>query len=112
MNLFETLLEIKTGKKDLPIKAVYVSAKDAGRYYVYYYDRSKHAFYINDLEGKKSPPNIIEQVITLAYKQEMNDAVDLIKKIQSQMMPKLFCLSMHKATGMLEIQKLKLKALK
>lgn len=50
MNLFETVLEIKTAKKDLAMKAVYISDKDAGRYYIYYYDVNKHAFYINDLE--------------------------------------------------------------
>lgn len=50
MNLFETVLEIKTGKKDLPMKAVYISDKEAGQYHIYYYDVNKHAFYINDLE--------------------------------------------------------------
>lgn len=50
MNLFETVLEIKTGKKALPMKAVYISDKEGGRYYIYYYDLNKHAFYINNLE--------------------------------------------------------------
>lgn len=112
MNLFETLLEIKTGKKDLPMKAVYISDKNSARYFIYYYDSNKHAFYINDLDGAKSPPGIIEQVINQAYKQEMNGVIDLIKKIQSQIVPKVFCLSMYKTTGMLEIQKFKLKAVK
>jgi len=50
MNLFETVLEIKIAKKDLAMKAVYISDNEVGRYYIYYYDVNKHAFYINDLE--------------------------------------------------------------
>lgn len=110
MNLFETVLEIKTGKKDLPMKAVYISDKDTGRYYIYYYDVNKHAFYINDLEWTKSSKTILEQIINKAYKQEMSGFVDLLRRIQSRTMPKVICFSLQEDLWMLEIEKVKMKA--
>ena len=53
MNLFATLLEIKTGKKNLMTKAVYIPDSiigNDGTYYIYYYDLVNHTFYINDLD--------------------------------------------------------------
>ena len=112
MNLFETVLEIKTAKKDLPMKAVYISDKDAGRYYIYYYDVNKHTFYINDLEWAKSSKAVLEQIINKAYKQEMSGFIDILRRIQSQTMPKVICLSLQEELWMLNIEKMKMKAIR
>lgn len=52
MKLFNTLLEIKTAQKGLPLKAIFIEkSSDAGvgTYFIYYYDVLNHTFYINDL---------------------------------------------------------------
>jgi hypothetical protein len=53
MKLFNTLLEIKTSKKKLPLKAVYIENSfyiGEETYFIYYYDVLNHTFYINDLD--------------------------------------------------------------
>lgn len=112
MNLFETVLEIKIAKKDLAMKAVYISDNEVGRYYIYYYDVNKHAFYINDLEWAKSSRAILEQIINKAYKQEMSGFIDILRRIQSQTMPKVICLSLEQELWMLEMTRVKMKAIR
>jgi len=119
MKLFNTLLEIKTGKKDLALKAVFI--EDSlygweGAYYIYHYDIENNTFYINDLdypwtENRISAINIAEQIITKAYKQEMNSFFDIFKKVQITKKPKVFCLYKQK-TGLLAIDKINLKTIK
>ena len=99
MKLFNTLLEIKTGKKDLDTKAIFI--EDAiylweWAYYIYHYSMITNTFYINDLdypwtENRTNAINIIEEIITKAYKQEMNSFVDVLKKVQSTKKPKVIC---------------------
>lgn len=99
MKLFDSLVEIKTGKKDLPLKTVYIENAifwTEWAYFIYYYDTLHNAFYINDLnypwtENRTSAINIIEQIITKAYKQEMNSLSDILKIIQINKKPKIYC---------------------
>ncbi len=47
MNIFEKLLEIKTGKKDLDIKAIYIDKLNSEKflsYSSYYYDKKLTLF--------------------------------------------------------------------
>ena len=89
MNIFEKLLEIKIAKKDLLIKAVYVSNFIKNKqwvYFIYYYDIFTHTFYINDIdklysETRTSAINIIEHIVNKAYKQEINSFTPLLQKI-------------------------------
>ena len=88
MKLFNTLLEIKTGKKDLALKAVFI--EDSlygweGAYYIYHYDIENNTFYINDLdypwtENRISAINIAEQIITKAYKYFQSYSTVVAKK--------------------------------
>lgn len=104
MSIFNTLLEIKTWKKDLPLKAVFIPSSilwEKGSYYIYYYDELHHSFYINDLEKpgesiRSSAINIIEQITNKAYKSEMNFYTDVLKRLQSNRIPNVF--HMYKET--------------
>lgn len=78
MNIFEILLEIKTGKKNLYQRAIYIKKslnkwKSWWKCFTYYYDEGKHSFYINGFtqswaKNKKD----IQEVINRAYKREQN----------------------------------------
>jgi len=115
MNLFEKLLEIKTWRTDLPIKAVFIenSAKHSkGSYFIYYYDSLKHTFYINDLDNntqRASAINLIENIITKAYKQEKDFFIDVVKKNQTKIKPKVFSIYQQKITNEVIIDKVELK---
>lgn len=99
MKLFNTLLEIQTWKKDLPLKAIFMENSifwNEWSYFIYHYDTLENIFYINDLnypwtESRTSAINIIEQIITKAYKQEMNSLSDILKIIQISNKPKIYC---------------------
>lgn len=113
-NIFGDLLEIKTGKKDLVMKAVYVSNSTSTwewTYFIYYYDLLNHTFYINDLDNlcnyRTSAINIIEHIITEAYKQEKNSFMDtLITK-----KPKVYSFYRQK-TWFIIIDKINLKTIR
>lgn len=119
-NIFGMILEIKTGKKDLPIKAVYVpnsTASSSGTYFVYYYDLFTHTFYINDIDTpsdnlRASAINIIEHIVSKAYNQEVNSCNDPIKKTQMNKKPNVFCLYLQKQTNELIIDKVNLKMIR
>lgn len=119
MKLFNTLLEIKTAKKDLPLKAVFIensSHAEDWTYFIYYYDVLNHTFYINDLdylwtENRTSAINIIEHIITKAFKQELNLLPLYISKIQSTKKPKVFCMYRQR-TGLILIDKINLKSVR
>lgn len=99
MKLFNTLLEIKTGKKDLPLSAIFIENALywwEWAYFIYHYDTINNVFYINDLnypwtENRTSAINIIEQIVTKAYKQEMNSLNDIMRIIQINNKPKIYC---------------------
>jgi len=115
-NLFEILLEIKTGKKNHLIKAVFVpNAILWGKwaYYLYYYDMVHNTFYVNDLdyggkEDRASAINVIEQIINRAYKQEMDAFIDIIKQVQCTKNPSVFYFYRRKTTNIVVIDEVKL----
>ena len=93
------MLEIKTGKKNLLIKAVYIdnatSEPNKGAYFVYYYDIYSHSFYINDIDNlcnntRTRALNIIENIVTKAYHQEMSSFAPLLQKLQMKKKPRVF----------------------
>lgn len=97
-NIFENLVEIKSGRKDLLVKAVYFSnpnSKKQGAYYIYYYDLFNHSFYFNDIDNlcidtRLSVSNILEDILNIAYQKEMNSFIDIMKKIQMTKKPKVY----------------------
>lgn len=119
MKLFNTLLEIQTGKKDLSLKAIFIENALywlEGAYFIYYYDMQKNTFYINDLdyswtENRTSAINIIEQIITKAHKQEMNSIIDVLKEALITKKPKVYCFYRQR-TGLIIIDKVNLKAIR
>ncbi len=102
-SIFEQFIEIKTWRKDLLIKAVYLEKSDYlwwWNYFVYYYDVFSHSFYINDIDREKtrtSAINIIEHILNKAYKIEMNNFVNIIKKIQMTKIPNVYNIYKDKA---------------
>lgn len=76
MNTFESLLEIKTGKKDLWLRAIYIKnpkSKWKWTYYIYYYDMMNHCYYINWLSKNKSiTKDVLEIIINRAFKRDFS----------------------------------------
>lgn len=74
MNTFETLLEIKTAKKNLWLRAIYIKnqkKKWKWTYYIYYYDVMSHSFYINWISRNKVvTKKVLEEIINRAYKRD------------------------------------------
>jgi len=120
MNLFENLLKIKTKKENLVIKAVYIknsSLSQGGSYFLYYYDMLHNTFYINDLDyvgvqDRTSAINIIEQIVSRAYKLEMNSFIDIIKKIQITKNPKVYYFYRQKSTKLIIMDRVLLTPIK
>lgn len=95
MNYFENIVQLKTGRDNLIIKAVYVPntlMSTDWAYYLYYYDLLKNTFYINDIdklwnEHRASAINMIEHIVNEAYKLEMNSLLDFMRKVQIENFP-------------------------
>lgn len=73
--------------------------------------------YINGLEFDKINPIILEKIINKVYKQEqskikINTFVDIIKQMQMNKKPKVFCLQKSKDTQFICINKIDLKAIR
>jgi hypothetical protein len=91
-------VEIKSGRKDLLVKAVYIpntTASWSGAYYIYYYDLFNHSFYLNDIDNfcidtRIEVSNILENILNKAYQKEMNSFIDIMKKIQMTKKPKVY----------------------
>lgn len=118
-NIFGNLVELKTGKKDLVMKAVYISNSTASwewTYFTYYYDLLNHSFYINDLDNfcnyRTCAINIIERIINEVYLQEMNQLNPIVKKIQSSKKPDVFCIYHQVKTWPIIFDKVYLEAIK
>ena len=119
MELFNILLEIKIGKKDLPLKVVFIENsiyEKEWRYFIYYYDMLNHTFYINDLdylwaENRTRAINIIELIITKTFKQELNLLPTYITQTQIIKKPKVFCIY-REETWLILIDKISLKAVR
>jgi len=120
MNQFEKILEIKTGKKEFGIKAVYVPNSTSTwewSYFIYYYDIFTHTFFISDLDNycnntRTKAINIIEHIVNKAYKQEINSFVDIVKKIQMNKKPTVFCIYKQALTKEIVIDKISFKYLR
>lgn len=120
MNTFKTLLEIKTAKKNLSMKAIYIKEsvkKEKWTYYIYYYDKRNHSFYINGLKFNKLNINILEQVINKAYKQEtskkvLDTFVDIINQMQFNKKPKVFYFHKSQDRKFICIDNINLKAIR
>ena len=74
-------------------------------------------FYVNnldyiDIKTKVDAIDIIEKIITRAYKLEMNTFIDIIKQIQCTKNPKVYCFYRQKTTNILIIEKVKLESIK
>lgn len=117
VNTFEKLLEIKTWRTNLWIKAVYIdniSVYGEWRYYLYYYDTAYHTFYINDLDNiywgiETSAVNTLEHIINKAYNLEMKLFWDAFKDIQMKRKAKVFCIYEQKKTNEIIIDKVQLE---
>jgi len=119
MKLFDTLLEIQTGKKDLPLRAIFIEDSlywEEWAYFIYHYDTLNNIFYINDLnypwtENRTNAINIIEHIITKAFKQEMNSMNDILKIIQINLKPKIYCFYRQKS-WLIIMDKINLKTIR
>lgn len=94
MNIFEKLLEIKTGKSNLSIKLIYINKLDNEKvlsYSSYYYDSSNNTFYINWLDNKniKVRKNL-ERTINESYKQETKELENSLTPISKIKKPKVY----------------------
>ncbi len=120
MSLFETLIKIKTWPASLLIKAVYVPYAllwNKWTYFLYYFDLVNNTFYIDDLdwawrEWRTSAINIIERIVTKAYKQEMNHSHEIVRKILKWRKPKIYYFYHQNSTKLIIIDTVKLKAVK
>ena len=120
MSLFEKILEIKTWRNDLVMKAVYVQNTNATgqwSYFIYHYDLLNHTFYINDLDSpcdnwRASAINIIEHIVNAAYRQEMNALNVILQKIQTSKKPNIICIYKQRMTWSVIIDKILLEEVK
>lgn len=118
MKLFNKLLEIKIRKKDLLMKAIFIENSlywKKGAYFIYHYDNINNNFYINDLDNlwvknRTSAINIIEHIITKAYRQEMYSFYNPFG-LNRYRKPKVFCIYRQR-TWLPIIDKINLKTIR
>lgn len=119
MKLFNTLLEIKTGKKNLPLKAIFIENAfiwNKWSYFIYHYEINNNTFYINDLEypwseNRIDAISIIEHIATKAYRQEINSYWWMIKKVLQYDKPKIYCFY-RQSSWLLIMDKMNLKVVR
>ena len=118
-NIFGDLIEIKTGRNDLIMKAVYISDSTATwqwTYFIYYYDLLNHTFYINNIDNfwnyNTGAINIIEDIVNEAYKQEMNALNLIVKKLQTSKKPNIICISKEAHTWLVMMEKISLESVR
>lgn len=120
MSLFENLLHIYTKKKEHLIKAIYVPNSilwDKWTYYLYYYNFLTNTFYINDLDcigqmWRASAINIIEHIVTLAYKQEMKAFESIVELFPKNTLPKIYFFYRQKSTNLIILDNITLTSIK
>lgn len=116
MNIFEKLLEIKTWKNDLKIKAIYIEKLDSKKvlsYTDYYYDELSNVFYINWLNSYKiKVRKILEEVINKSYNQELNHSDDKINSISKTKKPKVFLVYYSNNQQFIVIDKIELRVIR
>jgi hypothetical protein len=119
MKLFNTLLEIKTTKKNPILKSVFIENSlywTEWAYFIYHYDMQTHSFYINDLDyfwtkDRTSAIDIIENIITKAFHQEMLWLPCCLSKTQIKKKPKVYVFY-RKKDWLLIIDKVTLQAIR
>lgn len=119
-SLFENLLQIKTHKQDHLIKAVFVPNAvlwNKWAFYLYHYDFVTNTFYINDIDciGQKwraSATNIIEQIMTLAYKQERKAFESIVELFPKNRVPRTYYFYRQKSTNIIIIDYVTLVSIK
>jgi len=103
----EKFISKDTNTKDIMLRAIYIPNTVLwwhGSYFIYYYDLLNHTFYINDLdyickENRTSAINIIEQIISKIFIQEINFYWPNIKKILIRKVPKVIYYYTQKQTN-------------
>ena len=85
--------------------------------YLYYYDFLQNSFYINDLdciwqEWRASAINIIEQIISLAYKQERETFESIVELFPKNRVPKTYFFYRQKSTNLIIIDSVTLTPIK
>ncbi len=115
MNIFEKLLEIKTGKTNLNIKAIYIDKLDSEKflsYSSYYYNKKNHSLYINWLDNSRiKEREILEEIINKAYMQELN-LVNNLKAIFKIKKPKIYLFHYSKNKELVIIDTINIKAIR
>lgn len=116
MNIFEKLLEIKTGKIDLDIKMIHIDKLDSEKflsYCSYYYNKTNHSLYINWLDNSRlSKRDILEKIINKAYEQELNLIVGGIETISKIKKPNVFLFHYSKNKELVIIDTINIKAIR
>ena len=119
MKLFNTLLEIKVAKKDLPLWAVFIDKainSNEWSYFIYHYHMINNTYYVNDLDYPWSDKrinaiNIIEHIMTKAYKQELLSYRGITKKVLQYDKPKVYCFY-RQSSWLLIMDKINLKVIR
>lgn len=115
MKLFNNLLEIKTGKKDLTTKSVYIwENSKQWRYFIYHYDLLNNTFYFNGLDEQKEKADILDNIATLstkAFYQEMKLMNCCLARTQIKKKPKVYVIY-RQENWLIAISKVSLQAIR
>jgi len=113
MNIFEKLLEIRTGKTSLEIKSIFLNKGRTSSKVLYYYDTSRHTLYINWLKLENiNQRKVLEDVINKSYNQELNESEDTIYSISKTKKPKAFLVYYSDNHKYIVIDKIELRAIR
>lgn len=89
MNIFEKLLEIKTGNINISVSSIYIKSLDTE--INYHYNKINHEIYINWLESNSLKiRKILEDTINKSYNQEKEKSKDILNSISKTKKPKVF----------------------
>lgn len=66
---------------------------------------------MNNNDEKASVINLIENIVTKAYKQEMESFIDVVKKNQKKIKPRVYSIYQQKKTNEVIIDKVQLKSI-
>lgn len=121
MNIFEKLLEIRTGKTSLEIKYIFLDKEKTSCKVSYYYDTTSHTLYINwlkleNINQRKVLENVINklynQELNELYNQELNESEDTIYSISKTKKPKAFLVYYSDNRKYIIIDKIELRAIR
>lgn len=110
-NTFKTLLEIKTAKNDISMKAIYIKDNSKKwKYFIYYYDKQTNSYYINWIKSKMNT-KVLQKIINEAFKQEksnedLNSFDDIIKQLLMHKKPNIFYFYSSKNAQFINIEKI------